>query len=69
MKLRNRLDRIMRETGVSTRELAAATGLDKNTITEIRNERQTRRDEAYVRICEYFGIRIEELLYLEDEND
>ena len=69
MKLRNRLDQIMRETHVSTRELAEATGIDKETITNIRLERTTRRDEAYAKICAYFGIGINELLYLEDEND
>jgi DNA-binding XRE family transcriptional regulator len=58
----------MRETHVSTRELAEATGIDKETITNIRLERTTRRDEGYVKICTYFGIRIEELLYI-DEND
>ena len=67
-RLRNRLDQIMRETYVSTRELAEATGIDKETITNIRLERTTRRDEAYAKICTYFGIRIEELLYI-DEND
>jgi len=70
MRLRNRLDEIMRVTHTSTRELAEGTGIDKETITNIRLERTTRRDEAYVRICQYFGLRIDELLYLEkDEND
>jgi DNA-binding Xre family transcriptional regulator len=69
MRLRNRLDEIMRETHTSTRKLAEGTGIDKETITNIRLERTTRRDEAYARICQYFGIRLDELLYLEDEND
>jgi DNA-binding Xre family transcriptional regulator len=69
MRLRNRLDEIMRETHTSTRELAEGTGIDKETITNIRLERTTRRDEAYAKICQYFGIRLDELLYLEDEND
>ena len=50
MRLRNRLDEIMRETHTSTRELAEGTGIDKETITNIRLERTTRRDEAYARI-------------------
>ena len=69
MRLRNRLDEIMKVTRTSTRELAEGTGVDKETITNIRLERTTRRDEAYAKICQYFGIRIDELLYLEDKND
>jgi transcriptional regulator with XRE-family HTH domain len=69
MRLRNRLDEIMKVTHTSTRELAEGTGVDKETITNIRLERTTRRDEAYAKICQYFGLRIDELLYLEDEND
>jgi DNA-binding Xre family transcriptional regulator len=69
MRLRNRLDEIMKVTHTSTRELAEGTGVDKETITNIRLERTTRRDEAYAKICQYFDLRIDELLYLEDEND
>jgi transcriptional regulator with XRE-family HTH domain len=59
----------MKVTRTSTRELAEGTGVDKETITNIRLERTTRRDEAYAKICQYFGIRIDELLYLEDDNN
>jgi DNA-binding Xre family transcriptional regulator len=69
MRLRNRLDAIMRATGTSTRDLAKAIGVDKNTIANIRLDRSTLRDEVYARICKHFGVEISDLLYIEDERD
>lgn len=69
MRIRNRLKEIMKETGTSVRQLAAAIGSNKTMIQKIRDNEETERERLYARICEYYGIDICELLYLSDEDE
>ncbi|MGH8112930.1 MAG: helix-turn-helix domain-containing protein [Rhodanobacteraceae bacterium] len=54
---------------VTVQEIAAATGITRNTLSKMINQHGTNvRSDNFDRLCAYFGCRIEQLVeYVPDE--
>lgn len=65
--IRNRLKYLLKETDTSQRLLADAIGRSKTTINRIAKEDPNEFLEILEEICNYFGVGIADLLYIEQE--
>lgn len=60
----NRLKQLLEETGTSQRQLAEALGKSKTTINKLARNEPHDLLQLLEDICNYFGVGIEELLYI-----
>lgn len=68
--IKNNLQQILDNSRTSQRALARAIGTRPNTISDIAGNKLTRYDINIIeRICDYFGIEIEEFFYKADERE
>ncbi|NJL54829.1 helix-turn-helix transcriptional regulator [bacterium] len=66
--IKNRVSEILQEHGYSIREVARITGIDKNTITKLKNNpSQIPSGNVLNSLCEFFGITPGEvIIYVPD---
>lgn len=64
--MKNNLDRLMRETQTTTRQLAQIVGASPTTIQRMRQQRPNETERLYEQIAAYFGIDVWELFYTEE---
>lgn len=68
--MKNRLEEIRKKKGIRQEELAAALEVSRQTVSSLENGRYNPSILLAFKIARYFGMRIEELFfYEEDENE
>ena len=66
MYLKNRIEELRRERGISQEELAAALEVTRQTIGSLENGRYNPSITLAFKLARYFGMSIEEIFTYED---
>mgnify|MGYP000598259419 FL=1 len=67
IKLRNRLEEIRKQKGLTQEELAEVLGVSRQTINSLENGRYNPSIMLAFRIARFFGMSIEEIFIFEEE--
>jgi len=65
--MRNRLEEIRKQKGLTQEELAEALGVSRQTINSLENGRYNPSIVLAFRIARFFGMSIEEIFVFEEE--
>jgi plasmid maintenance system antidote protein VapI len=61
--------RVIRESGLSAREVAEGTGIDETSLSHMRTGRRPVSERTAVRVARYLGIRLPDAMHVEREED
>lgn len=67
IKLRNRLEEIRKQKGLTQEELAEVLGVSRQTVNSLENGRYNPSIMLAFRIARFFGMSIEEIFIFEEE--
>ena len=67
IKLRNRLEEIRKQRGLTQEELAEVLGVSRQTVNSLENGRYNPSIMLAFRIARFFGMSIEEIFIFEEE--
>lgn len=67
--MKNRLEELRIQHGIKQEELAAALKVSRQTISSLENGRYNPSIILALRLARYFGLAVEEIFLLEDQED